>query len=58
MKALEVKKRSYGEDHVIYACTLENLSCVFKLLGEYEEAKKGFLKSLEIYKRCYGEDHV
>jgi hypothetical protein len=28
LKALEIKKRSYGEDHVVYARTLDNLSSV------------------------------
>jgi tetratricopeptide (TPR) repeat protein len=27
-------------------------------LGEYAEAKEGFLKALEIFKKHYGEDHV
>jgi hypothetical protein len=39
LKALEINKRSYGEDHVEYATTLENLSIVFRNLGDYEEAK-------------------
>jgi hypothetical protein len=29
MKALEKIKKSYGEDHAIYAIILENLSTVF-----------------------------
>jgi hypothetical protein len=28
MKALEINKRSYGDNHVIYANNLENLSIV------------------------------
>jgi hypothetical protein len=39
LKALEINKRSYGEDHVEYARTLDNLSIVLKDLGDYEEAK-------------------
>jgi hypothetical protein len=39
LKALEINKRNYGEDHVEYAITLENLSIVLKNLGDYEEAK-------------------
>jgi tetratricopeptide (TPR) repeat protein len=39
LKALEIYKRSYGDDHVNYAITLENLSSVLKNLGDYEEAK-------------------
>jgi hypothetical protein len=39
LKALEIKKRSFGEDHVQYAKTLENLSNVLCELGDYEGAK-------------------
>jgi hypothetical protein len=34
-KALEIKKKQYGEDHVEYATTLGNLSGVLSNLGEY-----------------------
>jgi tetratricopeptide (TPR) repeat protein len=39
LKAIEIKKRSFGEDHVEYARTLENLSSVLLNLGDFEEAK-------------------
>jgi hypothetical protein len=39
LKALEINKRSFGEDHVEYARNLENLSNVLDDLGDYEEAK-------------------
>jgi hypothetical protein len=39
LKALEINKRSYGEDHVNYARTLENLSNVLSDLGDFEGAK-------------------
>jgi tetratricopeptide (TPR) repeat protein len=58
LKALEINKRSFGEDHVQYAKTLENLSNVLIHLGDYEGSKKGYLKALEINKRSFGEDHV
>jgi tetratricopeptide (TPR) repeat protein len=58
LKALEINKRSYGENHVEYARNLGNLSIVLMDLGDYEGAKKGYLKALEINKRSYGENHV
>jgi tetratricopeptide (TPR) repeat protein len=58
LKALEIKKRSFGENHVQYATTLENLSNALRNLGDYEGAKLGYLKALEINKRSFGEDHV
>jgi hypothetical protein len=39
LKALEINKKSYGEDHVQYAQTLENLSIVLRDLGDYEGAR-------------------
>ena len=41
-----------------YATTLSNLSLAMSNLGDYEGAKKGYLKALEIKKRFYGEDHI
>jgi hypothetical protein len=39
LKALEIKKKHYGEDHVDYAKTLSNLSILSSQLGDYEGAK-------------------
>jgi hypothetical protein len=39
LKALEIKKRSFGEDHAEYARTIENLSNALSDLGELEGAK-------------------
>jgi tetratricopeptide (TPR) repeat protein len=58
LKALEIYKRSFGEYHIKYARTLENLSIVLENLSDYEGAKKGYLKALEINKKSFGEDHV
>jgi tetratricopeptide (TPR) repeat protein len=48
LRALEINKRSYGEDHVNYARTLYHLSIILMDLGDYENAIKGFLKVLDI----------
>jgi tetratricopeptide (TPR) repeat protein len=58
VKALEIKKKKYGEDHIEYAITLQNLCGTRDNLGEYRKAKKGYLKALEIFKKCFGEDHI
>jgi hypothetical protein len=39
LKALEINKRSYGENHVKYASNLGNLSNAMLKLGDYEGAK-------------------
>jgi tetratricopeptide (TPR) repeat protein len=39
LKVLEINKKNFGEDHVQYAKTLENISIILKDLGDYEGAK-------------------
>jgi tetratricopeptide (TPR) repeat protein len=58
LKALEIIKRNFEEDHVIYVKHLENLSSILIHLGNYEEAKQGYLKALDTIKRIYGEENV
>jgi tetratricopeptide (TPR) repeat protein len=58
LKALEIKKKHYGEDNVEYAITLQNLCGTLNNLGEYEKAKEGYLKALNIKKKHYGDDHI
>jgi tetratricopeptide (TPR) repeat protein len=58
LKALEIEKKNYGEEHVQYASTLGNLSGTLEKLGDYEGAKEGYLKALEIKKKNFGEEHV
>jgi hypothetical protein len=48
LKVIEIKKKHYGEDHIEYAKTLQNLCYTLNNLGEYENAKEGCLKELEI----------
>jgi hypothetical protein len=40
LKALEIYKKSFGEDHFNYAKNLKNLSSVLMDLGDYEGAKQ------------------
>jgi hypothetical protein len=58
LTAKEIFKKHYGEGHVQYALSLNNLSDVLRDLGDYEGAKKGFLTAKEIIKKHYGEGHV
>jgi tetratricopeptide (TPR) repeat protein len=58
LKALEIFKKNYGEEHVQYTFILGNLSGTLYKLGDYKGAKEGNLKALEIFKKNYGEEHV
>jgi hypothetical protein len=40
LKALEIKKKIYGENHIEYADIINNLSCIQGKLGEHKEAKE------------------
>ena len=51
LRALEIKRKAFGEDHIEYAKTLHNLSNVLLSLGDYEEAKQGYLRALEIKRK-------
>jgi hypothetical protein len=46
MKALEINRGIFGEDHVNYAKILESLSEILRKQGDYIGAKEGFLKVL------------
>jgi hypothetical protein len=39
LKAIEINKSYFGEDHVEYGRTLGNLSGILRDLGDYEGAK-------------------
>jgi tetratricopeptide (TPR) repeat protein len=58
LKALEIKKKHYREDHIEYARTQENLCITLRSLGEYEKSKVCYIKALEIKMIYLGEDHV
>jgi hypothetical protein len=36
---LEIKKKHYGEDHIEYAKTLNDLAILISDLGDHEDAK-------------------
>jgi tetratricopeptide (TPR) repeat protein len=42
LKALEIKRIFYGEDHFKYAVNLQNLCVTLEKLGENEKAKEGY----------------
>jgi hypothetical protein len=46
LKALEIEKNNYGEEHVQYASTLGNLSNTLEKIGDYLGAKEGYLRAL------------
>jgi serine/threonine protein kinase/tetratricopeptide (TPR) repeat protein len=55
-RALELKKKIYGEDSLSVADTLQNLGIVLDSQGRYDEAAADFRKALEIRSRKLGPD--
>jgi tetratricopeptide (TPR) repeat protein len=55
-KALELKKKIYGEDSLSVADTLHNLGIVLDSQGRYDEAAADFRKALEIRSQKLGPD--
>ncbi|XP_046855921.1 serine/threonine-protein kinase/endoribonuclease IRE2-like [Xenia sp. Carnegie-2017] len=57
-KALKIRKRSLGPNHIRVAASLHNLGLVFEKTGKYDEAKVVHKKALEIRKQSLGPNHV
>ena len=57
-KALIIRKRIFGEDHVSVATTYNNLALVYERLGEYNQARELLEKVLMIYEKIFREDHA
>jgi len=57
LQAIEIAKKTIGENHPGYAIGLNNLAVVYKSQGKYSEAEKLYLQALEIAKKTIGENH-
>ena len=55
--ALELRKKSLGEEHPDVAGSLNNLALLYKSQGEYEKAEPLYVEALEMYKKLLGEEH-
>ena len=56
-KALEIKTRVFGSEHLDVAKSYNNIGKVYNRQGKYEEALEMFTKSLDIKTRIYGGDN-
>jgi len=56
-RALEVEKKSLGENHPAYAASLNNLAELYKARGDYTRAEPLYKRALEIEKKSSGENH-
>ena len=56
-KAIEIDKRTVGEEHPFYASLLNNLANLLNRMGQYEEAEPLYRQAIEIDKQTVGEEH-
>ena len=52
-KALMIKKKIFGENHVAVATCCNNLALVYTRLGEYNQAKKLHEKALGVLQKDF-----
>jgi len=57
MQALQIWKKTLGEEHPDYAITLDNLAGIYTYLGNYEKAETLLLQAIQIKKKALGEGH-
>ena len=56
-RALAIKERAYGPDHIEIAPALFNLGRLHEDLGEKAKAREFIARALAIAERTYGSDH-
>jgi tetratricopeptide (TPR) repeat protein len=57
-KALEIAKKTIGEDHANYAIGMNNLAALYASQGKYADAEPLYMQALEIDKKTIGESHT
>ena len=57
-RALDIRRKQLGPDHVDVATSFNNLGIVFKNVFYFQQAKDSYARSLDIYVNQFGLDHV
>jgi tetratricopeptide (TPR) repeat protein len=57
LRALELKRRLYGEEHEEVALNLQNLAITYGAKKNYEQAERFFKRALEIREKLLGMEH-
>lgn len=57
VKALEIRKRIYGDRHIRVGVTLNSLGLLYLKLGDYQRCIDYLTQSLACYEAHYGENH-
>jgi tetratricopeptide (TPR) repeat protein len=57
-RALEIKEKQLGPNHVDVALTYNNIGLVYREKGDLDQAKDYFQRALEIKEKQLGPNHV
>ena len=55
-RALEIRKELLGEEHILYAISLDNIGFLYDKKGDYKQAEKYYSLALSILKGTIGND--
>mmetsp|Transcript_14229 Transcript_14229/g.18637 ORF Transcript_14229/g.18637 Transcript_14229/m.18637 type:complete len:431 (-) Transcript_14229:1505-2797(-) len=56
-ECVEISKALFGEEHPVYASSLNNLALLSKEKGDYEKAIETYSKAIKVYKDLLGYEH-
>src|SRR5207249_4454646 len=56
-KSIELARQSVGEQHPLFAQSLNNLAAIYHSLGSFTQAEPLYLQAIEINRIAIGEDH-
>ena len=57
-RALRIKEKAFGVDHIKMANTINNLGNTYNSQGKYDEAIAQYERALRIYEKAFGVDHI
>jgi tetratricopeptide (TPR) repeat protein/CHAT domain-containing protein len=57
LRALEIRERSLGPDHLLTAVSNNNLAALYDNLGSYSKAEMNYTRALAIIEKTLGPDH-
>lgn len=57
MRAIDLQKNAYGQDHPTLSRSYSNLGNVYLKQGKLKESEAMFVRSIDIEKNCYGQEH-
>ena len=57
-KALLIREKEFGTDHLEVARSLNNLAVLYKEMGNYSKAEPLYKRSLAINEKSLGPDHL